>query len=675
MDEQNRTNINKTIKDSYQRSSSSNILSLQRDSVRRSSIASDNDETFLETPKRQKLDDSSNGTSSHNIAESVPGSPWEWRRMRGEIIALKTRLSHQEVQQLHKVRREIEEIFQKEKKILEIQVDQDKQMIKQLELRIDVGRRTIQDAKATQNQAERELIQVKSKLEQKILALLDDNNRLSEELRGYVRNEGKTDANESNKDSEDKVAELNEKLEASNNRISELEEKLKEARSVQQKYEVQCIEVQSLKVKLQNFESEKIGWEEGKKFAQRASQANEFERELYQAREIIKSLRESIKGKLLLEEQMSSMEHRLKHTENLEKEVSQLEIQRAELLSKITEYETIGITGGPIAIRREINRLQHAEALLTADEGQLRSRVESIQRELINYQQQCEDTKKSLTETTTSHERLTRFISRLQKKMSLDSYRQQLDTYEKEITGYQSGEVSNIISERIPALERAIESYRDLVAKLESDLEAVDGGGQREECKKLREEVERLRNEFEHRALKGDFNINSRILHFKMNPAAIAEQQAEEKRKALLEEVEQLRTIVASGSHTGIPTVSSLQMQELSELQQKHELKITRLKEAFKASSHEYRQACYQLFGWRVDRTKESQYKLSSQYAESPDDYLFFIVNEDGVNMIETPFSATLTTLIERHLQRQHSVPMFLNAVQSELFDQQTVLT
>lgn len=99
------------------------------------------------------------------------------------------------------------------------------------------------------------------------------------------------------------------------------------------------------------------------------------------------------------------------------------------------------------------------------------------------------------------------------------------------------------------------------------------------------------------------------------------------------------------------------------------------MKEAFKASSHEYRQACYQLFGWRVDRTKEGQYKLSSQYAESPDDYLFFIVSEDGVNMIETPFSATLNVFIERHLKVQQSVPMFLNAVQSDLFDQQTVIT
>lgn len=95
------------------------------------------------------------------------------------------------------------------------------------------------------------------------------------------------------------------------------------------------------------------------------------------------------------------------------------------------------------------------------------------------------------------------------------------------------------------------------------------------------------------------------------------------------------------------------------------------MKDAFKASSQEYRQACYQLFGWRVDRTKEGRYKLSSQYAESPDDFLFFHVGE-GVDLLETAFSARLETLVERHLQIQHSVPMFLNAVQTELFSQLT---
>lgn len=99
---------------------------------------------------------------------------------------------------------------------------------------------------------------------------------------------------------------------------------------------------------------------------------------------------------------------------------------------------------------------------------------------------------------------------------------------------------------------------------------------------------------------------------------------------------------------------------------------MTRLKEAFKSSSHEFRQALLLLFGWRVDRTKEGQYKLSSQYADSPDDYLFFVINDDVVNMVETPFSATIPNLIEIHLTRQQSVPMFINAVQSELFEQQT---
>lgn len=112
---------------------------------------------------------------------------------------------------------------------------------------------------------------------------------------------------------------------------------------------------------------------------------------------------------------------------------------------------------------------------------------------------------------------------------------------------------------------------------------------------------------------------------------------------------------------------------EIAELKQTHEIKIARLKEAFKASSQEYRQACYQLFGWRVDRTKEGRYKLFSQYAESPDDYLFFQIGGDGVDLLETAFSATLGSLVEQHLHRQHSVPMFLNAVQSDLFNQQTM--
>lgn len=71
-------------------------------------------------------------------------------------------MSHQEaaIQQLHKIRRQMEEVFEKEKGILEMQVERDKQIIKQLEVRLDISRRTIQDAHEAQAAAEKELFQV-----------------------------------------------------------------------------------------------------------------------------------------------------------------------------------------------------------------------------------------------------------------------------------------------------------------------------------------------------------------------------------------------------------------------------------------------------------------------------------------------------------------------------------
>ena len=69
---------------------------------------------------------------------------------------------HQEaaVQQVHNIRRQMEEIFEKEKGLLQIQTEQDKQTIQQLEVRLDVARRTIQDVRETHDTAEKEWSQV-----------------------------------------------------------------------------------------------------------------------------------------------------------------------------------------------------------------------------------------------------------------------------------------------------------------------------------------------------------------------------------------------------------------------------------------------------------------------------------------------------------------------------------
>lgn len=55
----------------------------------------------------------------------------------------------------------MEEVFEKEKSLLEMQVEQEKQTIKQLEVRLDVARRTIQEAREAQAVSEKELFQVR----------------------------------------------------------------------------------------------------------------------------------------------------------------------------------------------------------------------------------------------------------------------------------------------------------------------------------------------------------------------------------------------------------------------------------------------------------------------------------------------------------------------------------
>ncbi|XP_012531863.1 mitotic spindle assembly checkpoint protein MAD1 [Monomorium pharaonis] len=633
-----------------------------------SSKFNDSSDDGIVSPKRPRVDDSDTSINNKTQSDSIPGSPWEWRRMKGEVISLKTRLTQQEaaVQQLHNIRRQMEEVFEKEKGLLQVQTEQDKQTIQQLEVRLDVARRTIQDAREGRDTAEKEWSQVRNNLERKIASLLNENAKLSEDLRTASANEKSPPAKEVTESSE-----LQMKLETAEAKVAMLEERIKDYLKMQQDYELQNVEVQNMKMKLEKIESERALWEEGKLLAGRAARANDLEKELNMAKKTIAVLKESVKEKLLLEEQMANMTKRLEHTEKVEQQVAELETKRSELALRLQEYETIGIIGGPIAMKRELNRLQQAELDLKAEEGQLRSRLDAALRESQNLSKNYEDAKRLAADMTLSKEKLSKLVNRLQKKMILvtrerDSYRQQLDLYEKEITV----DSNNAMTERIPALERVIDGYRDLVSKLEADLQAAETGTQKNECNKLREELEQLRGELEHRALKGDFNCNARILHFTMNPAAIAEKQAEEKQAALLREVEELRAKVASGNYGA--TVSSLQMKEIAELKQTYEVKIARLKEAFKASSSEFRQACYQLFGWRIDRSKEGCYKLSSQYAESPDDVLFFHVGE-RVDMLETAFSASLGSLVEQYLQKQHSVPMFLNAVQSELFSQQTI--
>lgn len=104
------------------------------------------------------------------------------------------------------------------------------------------------------------------------------------------------------------------------------------------------------------------------------------------------------------------------------------------------------------------------------------------------------------------------------------------------------------------------------------------------------------------------------------------------------------------------------------------ESKQQHYKELYRVASLEYRDVIYLLFGYRVDRIGNNNYRISSTYADSEDEYLNFRLNEVGeLDMLESTYSNTLTDLVSNYLVGQSSMPAFLSSLTLELFNRSTV--
>lgn len=131
---------------------------------------------------------------------------------------------------------------------------------------------------------------------------MNENSKLSDDLKHASIHESKPVMKEVSDVSDTQL-----KLDAAQTRITQLEEKLKEYQTKQQELELQNVDFQSTKIRVERLESERALCEEGKLLAAKAARANELEKELIAAKETIMSLRESVRGKLLLEEQMANV--------------------------------------------------------------------------------------------------------------------------------------------------------------------------------------------------------------------------------------------------------------------------------------------------------------------------------------------------------------------------------
>lgn len=271
---------------------------------------------------------------------------------------------------------------------------------------------------------------------------------------------------------------------------------------------------------------------------------------------------------------------------------------------------------------------------------------------------------------------------------------------------------------RMEMLEKAVTGYKELCSNLEKELAAAKGNGavatdlapvtavngmSKEQYERLRRDLDEARTEnerlrrrkeevelkYEQLALKSCAAVEERrdrlkVLHFQNNPADLAYEAHKQDVDKLRAEIERLRRtirkmesdhedVTSRLNETNNMTCNIRAQSELQKQLESLESKNLHLKELFKQASQEFREVVYMLFGYRVDRVGSSNYRLSSMYAETEEEYLNFRLNDDAqLDLLETNYSATLTDLL-KPLASHHSLPVFLSSLTMELFNRATV--
>ncbi|XP_065370340.1 mitotic spindle assembly checkpoint protein MAD1 [Calliphora vicina] len=460
----------------------------------------------------------------------------------------------------------------------------------------------------------------------------------------------------------------------------------------------------------------------------------DMDKEIERLRSNNKHLQELLGNKLLLEEQVYDLRSRLEKEEGARSEAVTFQVQLKHAQEELKDWIKVGQDHcpqntyvSPMALRARIEELLQHDVLMVSENNTKVSESKTLEGELLDHKQKCEMYVKNLEELNAELKRYKAFKTRVQKKLLLvskerDCYKQLLENFEKDLTisnppgSTDLTSTENQLRMRVEMLEKTLLGYKDMCISLEKELTiakafpnmdqvmehstnmSVDSTVGYDHYKKeldvLRVENERLRRrkeelelELEHRCLKGDFNMDKyKVVHLKLNPASEAYENAENVIEKLQAEIERLKrknkkleedneVTQARFNESTNMTMNIKEMNQLRTELESMNSKMKKMKECYKSASLEFREVVYMLFGYRIDRVgANTNYKISSMYAESPDHYLNFRLNESNVlDMLETTYSATLKPLIETQLVGNKSLPAFLSALTLDLFQKTTI--
>ncbi|XP_011209603.1 mitotic spindle assembly checkpoint protein MAD1 [Bactrocera dorsalis] len=690
-------------------------------------------------PKKRRHDNSNISCDDSNASvSSIPPSPWETRRIKADLIEAKSRISKlkTEIERQHKLRAEVETLYESKVTELKKQCDFSANKVQDVEKHLQVVRKREHGAKQELLRTQRELTQLKHRYEEELHKLQRDKLEIEDHSR-QMQNSMENELSEYRRHTDklemelqlltDEMTNLKSVLNEYKQHSSSYETLKIEHEKEQQELEVANSRIKELEYQIASYED----WKEiTKKSQTRLLSIPDMDKELERLRTNNKNLQELLGNKLLLEEQVHDLKNRLAREEGGRNEAVALQVKLSHMEQELKDWIKVAqdhclpnMLVSPMALRSRIEQLLQNDIIMISEKRNTQSETKSIKSDLLDYKQKCEIYVKNIEELNVALKRHKNFKERIQRKLFLvskerDCYKQLLENFEKDLTfsnanhAVDGGNGDVQLRSRLDMLEKTLVGYKDMCSNLEKELtnakqlpvadqsiENVISTETYEHIKKeldtMRLENERLRRrkeelelELEHRCLKGDFNVGKfKVVHLAQNPAAEAYENSNNLIEKLQAEIERLKrrnkkleedneVTQARMNETTNMTINIKEMNQLRAELEATNSKMKKMKECYKSASMEFREVCYLLFGYRVDRLGlNTNYKLSSMYAESPDDYLNFRLNEsnNALDMLETPYSITLKPFIESQLVGNKSLPAFLSALTLELFQRSTM--
>lgn len=604
--------------------------------------------------------------TSLNNSFNDPLGPWQTRKLRAELIetkAIVTQLQDQLVQQAKEQRGAVA-LAESKASALKQQCDYTSEKLAEMEKHLQVVRKREHIARQEANRLQSEFDQQKLKYEAALSQAEQEKTQLEDDAREvqYCINNELSEYKRISERAELELEATQTELERIRQRVDEFNETVASYDQLKINYELQQQSLETANARIKELEFEIQSYSDWKEVT-RTSQARllsvpELQAEVDRLRANNKQLNSLIGDKLLLEEQVHDYKTRLDREEGARAEAAALQVKLTHVEQELKEWVKVAqdhclanTLVSPMALRTRIEQLLQDDIVRVAEKGTAESDSKHLQSTLRELEQKSAVYLKNIEDMNAILKRHKSFRERLQRKLLIvckerDFYKQLLDNFDKDLTmtNASTAEMNTDVQMRyrVEVLERTVTGYKEMCSTLEREMQNMrqqeslsdpppsENGydSVKKELDTLRMENERLRRrkdelelELEHRCLRGDFNVvDYKVLHLSDNPAAEAYETSKNVVEKLQAEIERLKRrnkkleedseqTLARLNETSSSTAASggmtMNFKEFNQLRAELESangKMKKMKECFKAASKEFRDVCYMLLGYRIDR-------------------------------------------------------------------------